>query len=73
MEDNLRKRVRKHLENKLQYDVIITNEEWEAAKQELFNDIYINRLCMLKDVSVEYTIHTLATIIIVFKKVMLLE
>lgn len=68
MEKKLKQIVLKTLESKLGTCPSISSDEWDDAKRESFNDIYINKFCFLENVALGYFIETMVNLLYIEKR-----
>lgn len=64
MDSMIKSIVKRRLKDSTGKLVRISHKDWEKAKQDAMNDIYVNRLCVLKDIKAEYFINTIMKILI---------
>ena len=69
MEDKLKEVIQIALEARLDCPVEVTPAEWEAARLEMLNDIYYNRVCSLRETPVDYFINAMATVLVIMKRI----
>lgn len=58
----------KTLESRLKTRTSISSDEWDDAKRESFNDIYINKFCFLENAALEYFIETMVNLLYIEKR-----
>jgi hypothetical protein len=69
MEEVLKKAVQQALEARLGKPIEITHGEWEDAKREVLNDVYVHKLAFFLDVPAEYFINTMVNMLVITKRI----
>ncbi len=69
MEEKLKQIITIALEAKLGYAVEITPDEWEAARVDTLNDIFYNKLCSLREPTLNYFFNTMVSLLAIMKRI----
>lgn len=69
MDEALKLMVSEALNAKLGETVEITQEEWDDAKSEALNDVFVNRFCFFTNVTTDYFVSVMVNIIAILKRI----